>query len=43
MKKPKTWCDFDERAAALTDRRNFASLAAVAGNFKVLDKLAGLG
>ncbi|WP_443749891.1 DUF2252 family protein [Asticcacaulis solisilvae] len=22
MKKPKTWCDFDERAAALTERRN---------------------
>jgi len=28
---------------ALADRRNLTSLAAVAGNFKVLDKLAGLG
>jgi MoaA/NifB/PqqE/SkfB family radical SAM enzyme len=28
---------------ALADRRNLSSLAAVAGNFKVLDRLAGLG
>ena len=28
---------------ALADRRNLTSLAAVAANFKVLDKLAGLG
>src|SRR6185437_8765585 len=28
---------------ALADRRNLNSLGAVAGNFKVLDRLAGLG
>ena len=28
---------------ALADRRNLSSLAAVAGNFRVLDRLAGLG
>ncbi len=28
---------------ALADRRNLTSLAAVAGNFKVLNRLAGLG